>query len=74
MTIFVCFQVITAAGNVNHDDIVKQAEKLFDKLSTDPTTTSMLVAKEPASFTGSEVCVIPFLLYNYLCIRHGHNI
>uniref|UniRef100_K4A8P9 Peptidase M16 N-terminal domain-containing protein n=1 Tax=Setaria italica TaxID=4555 RepID=K4A8P9_SETIT len=50
--------VITAAGNVNHDDIVKQAEKLFTKLSTDPTTTSMLVAKEPASFTGSEVRII----------------
>jgi mitochondrial-processing peptidase subunit beta len=41
---------------VKHEDIVEQATKLFDKLSTDPTTTSMLVAKEPASFTGSEVC------------------
>ncbi|CAL4913236.1 unnamed protein product [Urochloa decumbens] len=50
--------VITAAGNVKHDDIVEQAKKLFDKLSTDPTTTSMLVANEPASFTGSEVRII----------------
>ncbi|CAN6301800.1 unnamed protein product [Urochloa humidicola] len=50
--------VITAAGNVKHDDIVEQAKKLFDKLSTDPTTTSMLVSKEPASFTGSEVRII----------------
>jgi processing peptidase subunit beta len=50
--------VITAAGNVKHEDIVAQANKLFNKLSTDPTTTSMLVAKEPASFTGSEVRII----------------
>ena len=58
-----CFQVITAAGNVKHEDIVQQANKLFNKLSTDPTTTSMLVAKEPASFTGSEVCFASFALY-----------
>ncbi|GJN30694.1 hypothetical protein PR202_gb19024 [Eleusine coracana subsp. coracana] len=51
-------EVITASGNVKHEDIVEQAKKLFDKLSTDPTTTSMLVAKEPASFTGSEVRII----------------
>ncbi|XP_062210335.1 probable mitochondrial-processing peptidase subunit beta, mitochondrial [Phragmites australis] len=50
--------VITAAGAVKHEDIVEQATKLFSKLSTDPTTTSMLVAKEPASFTGSEVRII----------------
>ncbi|KAG8095950.1 hypothetical protein GUJ93_ZPchr0013g35353 [Zizania palustris] len=50
--------VITAAGAVRHDDIVEMATKLFDKLPTDPTTTSMLVAKQPASFTGSEVRII----------------
>ncbi|KAL5679598.1 hypothetical protein ACJX0J_005983, partial [Zea mays] len=50
--------VITAAGNVKHEDIVEQAKKLFNKLSTDPTTTNMLVAKQPASFTGSEVRII----------------
>lgn len=54
-SISACFQVITAAGNVKHEDIVEQAKKLFNKLSTDPTTTNMLVAKQPASFTGSEV-------------------
>lgn len=49
------FQVISAAGNVKHEDIVEQAKKLFTKLSSDPTTTSELVAKEPYVFTGSEV-------------------
>ena len=58
-----CFQVITAAGNVKHEDIVEQAKKLFNKVSTDPTTTNMLVAKEPASFTGSEVGSAIFVLY-----------
>jgi processing peptidase subunit beta len=54
----VCFQVITAAGNVKHEDIVQQAKELFNKLPTDPTTTGMLVAEEPATFTGSEVCIL----------------
>lgn len=58
-----CFQVITAAGNVKHEDIVALADKMFNKLSTDPTTTSMLVAQEPASFTGSEVCFVIFTIY-----------
>lgn len=48
-------KVIAASGAVKHDDIVEQVKKLFSKLSTDPTTASQLVAKEPASFTGSEV-------------------
>lgn len=60
-----CFQVITAAGNVKHEDIVALADKMFNKLSTDPTTTSMLVAQEPASFTGSEVC---FVIFHYILI------
>lgn len=50
--------VITAAGNVKHEDIVQQARELFKTLPTDPTTTGMLVAKEPATFTGSEVRII----------------
>lgn len=47
--------MIAASGAVKHEDIVEQVKKLFTKLSTDPTTTSQLVAKEPAIFTGSEV-------------------
>ncbi|CAL5444994.1 unnamed protein product [Camellia sinensis] len=50
--------VIAAFGAVKHEDIVEQVKKLFTKLSTDPTTTSELVAKEPAIFTGSEVRII----------------
>lgn len=52
---FLFFQVISAAGAVKHEDIVGQVEKLFTKLSDNPTTASQLVAKEPAFFTGSEV-------------------
>jgi len=48
-------QVIAASGAVKHEDIVEQVKKLFTKLSTDPTTASQLVAKEPTIFTGSEV-------------------
>ena len=55
---FVCFQVITAAGAVKHEDIVQQAKELFKSLPTDPTTTNMLVAEQPAIFTGSEVCIL----------------
>ncbi|XP_075481746.1 putative mitochondrial-processing peptidase subunit beta, mitochondrial [Primulina tabacum] len=50
--------VIAAAGAVKHEDIVEQVNKLFTKLSTDPTTASELVAKEPAIFTGSEIRMI----------------
>lgn len=49
------FQVIAAAGAVKHENIVEQVKKLFTKLSTDSTSTSQLVDKEPANFTGSEV-------------------
>lgn len=48
-------QVISAAGAVKHEDVVEQVKKLFTKLSSDPTTATQLVAKEPAAFTGSEV-------------------
>ncbi|PIA63021.1 hypothetical protein AQUCO_00200798v1 [Aquilegia coerulea] len=50
--------VISAAGAIKHEEIVEQVKKLFTKLSTNPTTTSQLVAKEPALFTGSEVRII----------------
>ncbi|KAK9105205.1 hypothetical protein Scep_022049 [Stephania cephalantha] len=50
--------VIAAAGAVKHEDVVEQVKKLFTKLSADPTTTSQLVEKEPAYFTGSEVRMI----------------
>lgn len=47
--------MIAAAGAVKHEEIVEQVKKLFTKLSSDTTSTSQLVAKEPANFTGSEV-------------------
>lgn len=50
--------VIAASGAVKHEDIVKEVEKLFTKLSADPTTATQLVAKEPAFFTGSEIRII----------------
>ncbi|XP_039137236.1 probable mitochondrial-processing peptidase subunit beta, mitochondrial [Dioscorea cayenensis subsp. rotundata] len=50
--------VISASGAVKHEDVVELVKKLFIKLSTDPTTASQLVAKEPAVFTGSEVRII----------------
>lgn len=53
------FQVIAAAGAVKHEEVVEQVKKLFTKLSSDPTSTAQLVAKEPASFTGSEVKTQP---------------
>ncbi|KAG9134813.1 hypothetical protein Leryth_001112 [Lithospermum erythrorhizon] len=50
--------VIAASGAVKHEDFVEQVKKLFTKLSTDATTTTELVAKAPASFTGSEMMII----------------
>ncbi|CAO2826012.1 unnamed protein product [Amaranthus hypochondriacus] len=50
--------VIAASGAVKHEDVVEQVKKYFTKLSTDPTTAAQLVAKEPATFTGSEVRMI----------------
>ncbi|KAF3950404.1 hypothetical protein ACB098_01G232800 [Castanea mollissima] len=50
--------VIAASGAVKHEEIVEQVKKLFTKLSSDPTTATQLVAKEPADFTGSEVRII----------------
>ncbi|KAK4270165.1 hypothetical protein QN277_023244 [Acacia crassicarpa] len=50
--------VIAASGAVKHEDIVEQVKTLFPKLSSDPTTASQLVSREPAIFTGSEVRMI----------------
>ncbi|XP_030953362.1 probable mitochondrial-processing peptidase subunit beta, mitochondrial [Quercus lobata] len=50
--------VIAASGAVKHEEIVEQVKKLFTKLSSDPTTATQLVAKEPTDFTGSEVRII----------------
>ncbi|XP_076917279.1 putative mitochondrial-processing peptidase subunit beta, mitochondrial [Bidens hawaiensis] len=47
--------VISASGAVKHEDLVEQVKKVFTKLSADPTTTTQLVEKEPAIFTGSEI-------------------
>uniref|UniRef100_A0A7N0T942 mitochondrial processing peptidase n=1 Tax=Kalanchoe fedtschenkoi TaxID=63787 RepID=A0A7N0T942_KALFE len=50
--------VISASGNVKHEEIVEEVKKLFTKLSSDPTTALQLAAKEPAIFTGSEVRMV----------------
>ncbi|KAK7389339.1 hypothetical protein VNO78_24250 [Psophocarpus tetragonolobus] len=50
--------VVAASGAVKHEEIVEQVKTLFTKLSTDPTTASQLVAKEPTVFTGSEVRIL----------------
>ncbi|XP_020258904.1 probable mitochondrial-processing peptidase subunit beta, mitochondrial, partial [Asparagus officinalis] len=50
--------VISASGGVDHNELVDHVKKLFSKLPADPATASQLVAKEPATFTGSEVRII----------------
>nr|XP_016474030.1 PREDICTED: probable mitochondrial-processing peptidase subunit beta, mitochondrial [Nicotiana tabacum] len=50
--------VISAAGAVKHEDVVELVKKHFTKLSSNPITTSQLVADEPAIFTGSEIRII----------------
>ncbi|KAI3730711.1 hypothetical protein L1987_61886 [Smallanthus sonchifolius] len=47
--------VISASGAVKHEDVVEQVKKMFTKLSANPITTTQLVEKEPAIFTGSEI-------------------
>lgn len=70
-----CVQVIVAAGAVKHEDIVEQVKKLFTKLSSDPTTVSELVAKEPAVFTGSEVRLSVLMLWlSHLFPRHTTSV
>jgi predicted Zn-dependent peptidase len=68
MSVFcVCllFKVIAASGAVKHEDFVEQVKKLFTKLSTNPTTASQLVEKEPAIFTGSEVRMLILILSTF---------
>ncbi|XP_074560941.1 putative mitochondrial-processing peptidase subunit beta, mitochondrial [Curcuma longa] len=50
--------VISAAGAIKHEDLVELVKKKFPKLSNNPITTSQLMAREPAIFTGSEVRII----------------
>lgn len=50
--------VVVASGPVKHEEFVDQVQKLFTKLSTDPTTASQLIARGPSVFTGSEVRMI----------------
>ncbi|KAG8055667.1 hypothetical protein GUJ93_ZPchr0001g31866 [Zizania palustris] len=49
--------VVSAAGAVNHDEVVDQVRYFFTGFSTDPTTADQLIEANPAIFTGSEVCV-----------------
>ncbi|WVZ69088.1 hypothetical protein U9M48_017932, partial [Paspalum notatum var. saurae] len=49
--------VISAAGNVSHDEVVDQVKDLFTEFSTNPTTADQLAEANPAIFTGSEVRV-----------------
>ncbi|MCL7051497.1 hypothetical protein MKW94_013200 [Papaver nudicaule] len=50
--------VIAAAGAVKHEDFVEKVNKMITRLPTDPTTASQLAAKEPTTFTPSEVRII----------------
>ncbi|GMH33105.1 hypothetical protein BSKO_00939 [Bryopsis sp. KO-2023] len=47
--------VLSAAGALDHDDLVKLAEAKFSKLQNHSKTASELVSAEPTIFTGSEV-------------------
>ena len=49
--------VVVAAGDVNHNDVVNTASKIFSGLPADSTTAASLVAAEPSYFTGSSVTV-----------------
>lgn len=55
LSLWLPFQVLVGSGAVKHEEFVEEVKKLFTNLSSNPTTTSELVAKEPAIFTGSEV-------------------
>eukprot|EP00210_Caulerpa_lentillifera_P001651 g1587.t1 len=47
--------VLSAAGAVDHDALVKLAEKKFNALPQHASTVAGLVSANPAKFTGSEV-------------------
>jgi processing peptidase subunit beta len=52
---------VSAAGDVDHDEVVDKVKELFTGFSTDPTTADQLVEANPAVFTGSEVCFLVYL-------------
>jgi mitochondrial-processing peptidase subunit beta len=54
-------KVVSAAGAVEHEDIVNKVDKLFTKISTDTTTADQLVKANPAKFVGSDVRILPLL-------------
>jgi mitochondrial-processing peptidase subunit beta len=49
--------VLVAAGNVDHNELVTQAEKMFASLPPTGVSAAELVAAEPSHFTGSAVSV-----------------
>ncbi|KAK8921915.1 hypothetical protein KSP39_PZI019951 [Platanthera zijinensis] len=49
--------VVSAAGAVNHDEVVNLVRNLFTNLSRDPTLAGQLVMAKPAIFTACEVRV-----------------
>lgn len=64
--------MIAASGAVKHDEIVKHVEQLFTKLSDSSATTSELAAKEPAIFTGSEVCLHIAVSSDFFAVKQFH--
>ena len=64
-------QVVSASGAIKHEEVVEQVKKAFTKLSANPTTTSQLVASDPANFTGSEVCTCGCLAWNYFVVHYN---
>ena len=61
--------VIAAAGAVDHTELVALTEKHFGKLPTLPTG-SMVVAYDPAIFTGSDKRI----RYDSMGVRHTYHI
>ncbi|KAH7686493.1 LuxS/MPP-like metallohydrolase protein [Dioscorea alata] len=49
--------VVSAAGAVEHEEIVDMVESLFTRFARTPTTAAQLAQENPAVFTGSEVRV-----------------
>lgn len=62
-------QVVSAAGAVEHEQIVEQVKRLFTNLSTDPITAADLVEREPAVFTGSEVRKVQLKIVCYYRLK-----
>eukprot|EP01024_Parvocaulis_polyphysoides_P039691 TRINITY_DN35907_c0_g1_i1.p1 TRINITY_DN35907_c0_g1~~TRINITY_DN35907_c0_g1_i1.p1 ORF type:complete len:554 (+),score=96.07 TRINITY_DN35907_c0_g1_i1:117-1664(+) len=47
--------VIVATGDVDHDSVVKEVEKVFSTLPSEGPSVQTLVKDDPAHFTGSEI-------------------